>query len=349
VVVGQPAAALAITTTKVDVKCFAGNNGSATAIVTGGTTAYSYSWNTSPVQTTATATGLIAGTYTVTVTDANLCTQSASVVVGQPAAALAVSITPSNPVICNGATVNLNASASGGTGPYTYAWDNSLGSGASKSVSPTTTTVYTVTVTDANLCTVTNTVNITVNPMPTATLASATICAGQSTTLTPTGLANAATFSWSNGQTTSTITVTPTVTTQYTLTVTSGAGCSITRSVWVEVNQLPTAELTTIASLCLGSVAQNNGQLMLNKYRDTDQVSWNEGTSYVAPPTATAFAYLPQGGIFKTGLPNTTTNYTVRVKNFTNGCYIDITKPMTATVCVCPAGYCEPATVTKTK
>ncbi|MFA9192747.1 SprB repeat-containing protein, partial [Flavobacterium sp. FZUC8N2.13] len=53
-----------------NVSCFGGNNGQATASATGGTAGYSYSWNTSPVQNTATATGLTAGTYTVTVTDA---------------------------------------------------------------------------------------------------------------------------------------------------------------------------------------------------------------------------------------------------------------------------------------
>ena len=43
---------------------------SATALATGGTSPYAYSWNTNPVQTTATASNLSAGTYTVTVTDA---------------------------------------------------------------------------------------------------------------------------------------------------------------------------------------------------------------------------------------------------------------------------------------
>jgi hypothetical protein len=295
------------------------------------------------VQTTATATGLIAGTYTVTVTDANLCTQTASVIVGQPAAALAVSITPSNPAICNGATVNLNASASGGTGPYTYAWDNSLGSGASKSVSPTATTVYTVTVTDANLCTVTNTVNITVNPLPTAALITATICAGQSTTLTPTGLSNAAIFSWSNGQTTSTITVSPAVTTLYTLTISSGASCSITKSVWVEVNPIPTAEIIIVNAVCLASVSRDNGMLILNKYRDTDTVA------YGSPISSTpSFSIIPAGGIIKSDVPNATATYTIRVKNIF-GCTNDINAPITPITCVCPVGYCEPATITKTK
>ncbi len=56
-------------------------NGSATANATGGTQPYSYIWNTTPTQTTQTATGLAAGTYSVTVTDGNGCTRSATAVV----------------------------------------------------------------------------------------------------------------------------------------------------------------------------------------------------------------------------------------------------------------------------
>jgi len=50
------------------------HNGSATAGVIGGTGAYTYSWNTNPVQTSLSATGLSAGTYTLSVNDANNCT-----------------------------------------------------------------------------------------------------------------------------------------------------------------------------------------------------------------------------------------------------------------------------------
>jgi hypothetical protein len=48
----------------------AGNDGTATAMPNGGTQPWTYSWDTTPVQTTQVITGLVPGTYTVTVTDA---------------------------------------------------------------------------------------------------------------------------------------------------------------------------------------------------------------------------------------------------------------------------------------
>ena len=59
-----------------NVGCKGDKSGSVTMAPTGGTPAYSYSWSTLPTQTTATATGLAQGTYSVTVTDVNSCSDS---------------------------------------------------------------------------------------------------------------------------------------------------------------------------------------------------------------------------------------------------------------------------------
>ncbi len=79
VTITQPPALTATMGAPTNIKCNGGNNGSDIVTAGGGTPAYTYSWNTFPVQTSASATGLTAGTYTVTVTDANGCTVSASV------------------------------------------------------------------------------------------------------------------------------------------------------------------------------------------------------------------------------------------------------------------------------
>ena len=67
--------------TQSDNICSGANAGSATAIAAGGTGPYTYSWNTTPVQTGPDATELSAGTYTVTVTDANGCIATGDVTI----------------------------------------------------------------------------------------------------------------------------------------------------------------------------------------------------------------------------------------------------------------------------
>src|SRR5690606_30266298 len=67
----------------VNVSCFDGNDGSATVTVTGGTAPYTYLWNDANAQTTPIAIGLVAETYTVTVTDANNCTTTTTVTIAE--------------------------------------------------------------------------------------------------------------------------------------------------------------------------------------------------------------------------------------------------------------------------
>lgn len=73
VTITEPTALVATAGTITNVACNGSATGSATVNVTGGTGSYTYTWNTTPVQTGMTATGLAAGTYTVTVKDANSC------------------------------------------------------------------------------------------------------------------------------------------------------------------------------------------------------------------------------------------------------------------------------------
>lgn len=73
VTITEPTALVATAGTITNVACNGSATGSATVNVTGGTGSYTYVWNTTPVQTGMTATGLAAGTYTVTVKDANSC------------------------------------------------------------------------------------------------------------------------------------------------------------------------------------------------------------------------------------------------------------------------------------
>ncbi|MBK6990183.1 MAG: SprB repeat-containing protein [Bacteroidetes bacterium] len=156
---------------QIDVLCF-GGTGFATATSTGGVEPVTYSWNTTPPQSGATASGLLAGgTYVVTATGANACSATASVTITGPASALVASASQDAPILCNGGSTTVTVSATGGTAPYTGTGTFSATAGSN-----------TYTVTDANGCTSSSTVEVT---QPSALLLSLThenaLCFGEST------------------------------------------------------------------------------------------------------------------------------------------------------------------------
>ncbi|BBE18698.1 internalin [Aquipluma nitroreducens] len=144
--------------------CAGYSDGSATASVTNGTAPYTYLW--SDGQTTAKATDLADGTYTVTVTDANNCTDTKSIVVVEPTP-LVVSPASFTPPTCYGgndgtATVN----AEGGTEPYVYQWDAATGNQTTKTAVGLKVGIYLFTVTDANGCNITSDFVLVTQPEP---------------------------------------------------------------------------------------------------------------------------------------------------------------------------------------
>ena len=222
--VTQPTA-MSATVSQTNVSCNSGSNGTASIVVTGGTAPYTYSWSPSG-GTAATASGLAAGAYTVTVTDANACTITRTVTITQPTAMSAM--TAQTNISCNGGS---NGTASivvtGGTAPYTYSWSPS-GETAATATGLSAGT-YTVTVTDANACTITRTVTIT---QPASAVSGTTVvtniaCNGGSTgaiNLTPTGGTAPYTFNWGGGITTKDRTGLAAGT--YTVTITDANGCT---------------------------------------------------------------------------------------------------------------------------
>ncbi|HEX2898604.1 MAG TPA: hypothetical protein VHS96_02680, partial [Bacteroidia bacterium] len=147
----------------VNVLCNGGNTGSITINGTaGGVGPYQYSLNGGPFQGSNVFSGLIAGTYTVTIRDASLCTVTlTNIVVNQPAV---ITGTPAVVnVLCNGGntgSITINGTA-GGVGPYQYSLNGGPFQG-SNVFGGLTAGTYTVTIRDANLCTITLT-NIVVN------------------------------------------------------------------------------------------------------------------------------------------------------------------------------------------
>ncbi len=129
------------------VNCFAGTDGDIDLTVTGGTLNYTYLWSNSAA--TQDLASIPAGTYTVTITDGNNCTKTASYQVTQPDSAL-VAVTVEDAIGCSGAvTGGASVSASGGTFPYTYLWSNGA---TTPDIDSIPAGVYAVVVTDANNC-----------------------------------------------------------------------------------------------------------------------------------------------------------------------------------------------------
>jgi hypothetical protein len=142
----------------------AGNcDGEVEAFATGGDAPYTYLWDDSNAQTTATATGLCVGQYTVLVIDANGDSTTTSGYVGQGGVTITATTTSTNASagICDGtATVT----PSGGIEPYTYVWDGNTSSQTTQTATGLCPGTYSVNVFDSlgNMTTVFATVSETV-------------------------------------------------------------------------------------------------------------------------------------------------------------------------------------------
>ncbi len=99
--------------------CFGSNNGSVSVVATLGIPPYSYSWNTSPVQTAATAEDLTAGRYTVSVTDSKGCISVDSILLNQPDS-IAVTTLGIGAKCFQTSSGKIIVTATGGAKPYTY-------------------------------------------------------------------------------------------------------------------------------------------------------------------------------------------------------------------------------------
>ena len=221
----------------------------------------SYLWNTgAPTQSITVNTEAV---YTVTVTDANGCTDTESQLVKVN---FLPNIGVNNASICPGQSTTLTA-----TGGLSYVWSPATGlssaTGTTVTASPSTSTVYTVTGTGANGCTNTATAAVAVNAATTATITPATattFCQGGSVVLnanTGSGL----TYQWRlngtniTGATTSSYTANASG--SYTVVVTNTSTCSATSTATVvTVNALPTATITAASATTFcqgGSVVLN--------------------------------------------------------------------------------------------
>lgn len=246
-VINQPSA-LNINLTPTNIACAGSCTGAISSSVTGGTTPYVYAWSNS-FSTTGISSVCVGG-YTLTVTDFNGCTLTATNTVTAPTS-LSATIAPT-PVTCNlGCDGIATANPTGGTGAYTYTWS---APGTGQSINSLCQGVYTVTVTDAASCTFVTTTSITqpsaISPGSISGTASCTLCNG-SATAAPSGGNPGYSYVWSSGGQTTNPAVGLCVG-SYTVTIADASSCTVTGTALIT----PTVNITITTS---ASVLSCNG------------------------------------------------------------------------------------------
>ncbi|MBK9719418.1 MAG: hypothetical protein IPO85_18265 [Saprospiraceae bacterium] len=198
------------------------------------------------------------GTYNVTVTDGNSCTNVGSIMVtvnAKPTLAMT-----SNSPICEGLTLNLDCGFSGAT---SYMWAGPSGFTSNiknptrPNATPGMTGAYNVTVTNGNSCTNVGSIMVTVNAKPTLAMTSnSPICEGLTLNL-DCGFSGATNYMWagpsgftSNIKNPTRPNATPGMTGTYNVTVTDGNSCTNVGSIMVTVNAKPTLAMTSNAPIC---------------------------------------------------------------------------------------------------
>lgn len=321
-VLGPTQALSAQLTAQTNVLCFGNSTGSATASATGGTAPYNYSWNTVPVQNTASASGLTAGTWTCTVTDANGCSASINATITQPASIVSVSLFAQTNVLCFGnSTGSATATASGGVGPYNYTWNTVPVQNGSTAINLAAGT-FTCTATDVNGCT--STVDVTIS-QPAAALSSSVgsqtnvDCFGASTgsaTINVAGGTAPYAYNWNSAPAQNTATLSNVPAGTYTCTISDANNCTITQNVTV----------TQPAAALAASVSAQTNVLCFGNSTGSATVSASNGTG----PYSYSWNTLPvQTTATVTGLA--AGSYTCTITD-ANGCSIQRTAIITQPV-----------------
>ena len=316
IAVGNVNSTLAQTHVTTDATCV-GNNGAIDITVTGGTGTLSYAW-TGPGGFTSTSediTGLAAGDYDLTVTDANGCVLPVTITVGQTANTLA----QTNAVTLAGCGVNngaIDLTVTGGVGTLSYAWTGPGGFTANtEDITGLAAGNYSVLITDANGCTLTATIavgNVNSTLAQTHVTTDAT-CVGNNGAIdiTVTGGTGTLTYAWTGpgGFTSASEDLTGLAAGDYDLTVTDGNGCvlPVTITVGQTANTLAQTNAVTLAGCGV-----NNGAIDLT-------VTGNSGTL--------SYAWTGPGGFTSTSEDITglaAGNYSVTVTD-ANGCTLTAT------------------------
>jgi gliding motility-associated-like protein len=285
VTVGQVAAVTA-SASHTNVSCAAGTNGTITVLVATGTAPYNFIWNDNA--TTQNRTLLAAGTYSVTITDANNCSAVTTATITEPSA-LILSYTKQDATCYNAANGSIDLTVTGGTGAYLYSWSNNA---QTQDVFSLQAGNYTVTVTDANNCIASTSITITQpNAVSVSTNAVPATCYNTSTasiTASATGGTGNYQYNWSNGVNAATLNNIPAG--NYTVSVTDANGCSAVVNASVGQASLITIVETVTDVFCYGD---NHGSITISATGGAGNYSylWNTGSNAAGISNLTAATY----------------------------------------------------------
>ncbi len=265
--------------------CFGGSNGTASVFVQGGTPSFQYQWNDPAGQTGQTATGLMAGTYLVTVTDWKGCTVQASVSITAPPALLIDFVNIANEICAGDCVGQATVNPSGGVGGYLFDWaDNSIPPGVQTAINLCPGD-YQVTVTDANACSLADQVSIgAAVPIVAQFVGVAPTCAGfqnGSIAAQISGGSLPYQYLWSNGSTTSSTQNLPCGT--YSLTFTDAEGCVKNYTQTLDCPQSIT--FVSVAPAPVSCFGQANGSITVIAQGGTLPLTylWNDANAQVTP------------------------------------------------------------------
>ncbi|MBI2258028.1 MAG: gliding motility-associated C-terminal domain-containing protein [Flavobacteriia bacterium] len=222
--------ALVLTETHTDVNCYGESTASIQVTSSGGTIPYDFLWSNNSISEDLTS--IPEGNYQLTLTDANLCTQTISVTITQPDSALLLNTTVSD-LMCFGDSIAwINLQVLGGTPTFTYLWSNGE---TTQNLTQLQAGSYSVTVTDANGCVKTTNVDVSQISSPVSLSANSTpTCEGKSegsVSVSAIGSSPPYTYIWNNGSTDSSQIGLSIGT--YSVNVTDQAGCQSNISVSV--------------------------------------------------------------------------------------------------------------------
>ncbi len=269
--INQPASAVSLSTTKTNVRCFGNTTGVINASANGGVSPYTYNWSNG--SSASTINNLVAGTYTVTASDANGCTTVTSVTITQPAAAVSISGNTADLSCHNVSNGSISVSVNGGTSPYSYQWNNGMNSSSLNNLAAAT---YTVTVSDAQGCTAISAFTLTQPAAPlSATASNSPVdCFGNNSgtaSVNATGGTTPYTYLWNNGTTSAQVAGAASGT--YTVTITDANGCTKTAS--TTITQPPVALSMSLNSTNVACYGNSSGSIVAQPSGGTAPYSYN--------------------------------------------------------------------------